>query len=464
MFLPILIRTSQSCHCPIRPPSMINRGDKTTEMEKRIYNGIPWYDQNTNPVNAHGACIVPAEGKYYLFGEYKTDDLNKYVGFSCYSTENFTDWVFEGLALPPLKEGLLGPERIGERVKVLENKATGKYVMLMHTDDMRYCDPCIGLAVGERIDEEFTFQGPLTYQGEPLRFWDMGTFIDEDGTAYLLTHEGNIYRLDESYTRAVELVAEGIAPGGESPAMFREEGTYYLMFSHKTSWERNDNYYFVAKDLHGPWEYKGLFCPEGSLTYNSQCSYVFRYGDIPVYMGDRWSFPRQASAATLVLLPILAKNREMRIPEYLPVWSPDTLEKTDYGAGHCVAFRSNVRNEAFRIAFAGERIALFGNTDSHGGYGDIEICDEKGGSIFRTSIDFYSAVPDSGLRFLSPALEYGRYTLCISASGANSVCMTKSGTRYGSDDFYVDVTGWSVFGRNAVNRKSMTSISDEGSY
>lgn len=43
--------------------------------------------------------------------------------------------------LPPLKEGLLGPDRIGERVKVLENRVTGKYVMLIHTDDMKYCAP-----------------------------------------------------------------------------------------------------------------------------------------------------------------------------------------------------------------------------------------------------------------------------------------------------------------------------------
>ncbi len=55
-------------------------------MKRRIYNGIPWYDQNGDPVNAHGACIVSAQGKYYLFGEYKTDDVNKYVGFSCFST------------------------------------------------------------------------------------------------------------------------------------------------------------------------------------------------------------------------------------------------------------------------------------------------------------------------------------------------------------------------------------------
>ena len=59
--------------------------------------------------------------------------------------------------------------------------------------------------------------------------------------------------------------------------MFKADGIYYLMFSNKTSWERNDNYYFTAHNLHGPWTYQGLFCPKGSLTYNSQCSFVFEY-------------------------------------------------------------------------------------------------------------------------------------------------------------------------------------------
>lgn len=60
-------------------------------MERKIFNGISWYDQKKNPVNAHGACIIQEKEKYYLFGEYKTDDVNKYIGFSCYSTENFTN-------------------------------------------------------------------------------------------------------------------------------------------------------------------------------------------------------------------------------------------------------------------------------------------------------------------------------------------------------------------------------------
>ena len=41
--------------------------------EKIVYNGIPWFDDLGNIVNAHGACIVEDGGRYYLFGEYKSD-------------------------------------------------------------------------------------------------------------------------------------------------------------------------------------------------------------------------------------------------------------------------------------------------------------------------------------------------------------------------------------------------------
>lgn len=33
---------------------------------KAVVNGIPWYDDKGNIVNAHGACIVEENGRYYL--------------------------------------------------------------------------------------------------------------------------------------------------------------------------------------------------------------------------------------------------------------------------------------------------------------------------------------------------------------------------------------------------------------
>lgn len=34
-----------------------------------VVNGIPWYDQNREPVSGHGANIIKDGGRYYLFGE-----------------------------------------------------------------------------------------------------------------------------------------------------------------------------------------------------------------------------------------------------------------------------------------------------------------------------------------------------------------------------------------------------------
>lgn len=41
-------------------------GGMAYAQSKLIVNGIPWYDNNDNIVNAHGACIVEENGRYYL--------------------------------------------------------------------------------------------------------------------------------------------------------------------------------------------------------------------------------------------------------------------------------------------------------------------------------------------------------------------------------------------------------------
>ena len=414
-----------------------------------IYNGVPWFDQNNETVNAHGACILKEENTYYLFGEYKTDDVNKYIGFSCYSSINLSDWNFEGLALPPQEDGLLGPNRIGERVKVIKNHETGTFVMLMHTDNMGYTDPCIGVAISDTITGPYTFQGPMLFEDKPIRRWDMGTFVDEDGTAYLLIHEGDIYRLSDDYLTAVEKVADNIAPGGESPAMFRHEDNYFLMFSNKTSWERNDNYYFVSQDLHGPWKNQGLFCPEGTLTHNSQCSFVFsleRDGKtVPIYMGDRWSYPHQASSATHVWLPITVVDDIFSIPEYLPVWDIDSMAQIyPKGTDESIPFHSNKRDESIRYVFNGSRVIVSGRSDCHSGYAVFDIYNEHNVFLHRAIIDFYSLVPDDNIKYVSPKFSPGNYTLIVRVMGESGVWSQKDGTQFGSDDYFVTLENISV--------------------
>ena len=139
--------------------------------EKVVNNGIPWFDDRGEIVNAHGACIVKENGRYYLFGEYKSDKSNAFPGFSCYSSDDLVNWKFERVVLPVQPSGILGPNRVGERVKVMKYPSTGEYVMYMHADDMNYKDPHIGYATCSIIAGEYKLHGPLLYEGKPIRRW-----------------------------------------------------------------------------------------------------------------------------------------------------------------------------------------------------------------------------------------------------------------------------------------------------
>lgn len=417
-----------------------------------IYNGIPWYDNNRNTVNAHGACLLQENGKYYLFGEYKTDSINKFIGFSCYSSPDMVNWKFERIVLSPQKEGLLGPNRIGERVKVMHCPSTGEYVMYMHCDDLKYNDPYIGYATSKTIAGEYKFQGPLMYNGKPIKKWDMGTFQDTDGKGYLLIHHGINYRLSNDYKSAETIVADHIPDSGESPTMFKKNGIYYLIYSNLTSWERNDNFYYTAPTVEGPWTKQGFFCPAGSLTWNSQSSFVFplvRGNDtIPMYMGDRWSYPRQASAATYVWLPMQTDGTKLSIPEYRESWdvlsgtlsTADSYSYTQNKAKDSkTLFRSNRKGETFEYPFSGSQISVFGEINPHGGYARMTIVDQQGVQFFSSLVDFYCKVPDKGIRFISPQLPHGKYFLKIEVTGDRGVWYKKDGTRLGSDDCFITI-------------------------
>ena len=432
--------------------------------EKVVNNGIPWFDDRGEIVNAHGACIVEENGRYYLFGEYKSDKSNAFPGFSCYSSDDLVNWKFERVVLPMQSSGILGPDRVGERVKVMKCPSTGEYVMYMHADDMNYKDPHIGYATCSTIAGEYKLHGPLLYEGKPIRRWDMGTYQDTDGTGYLLLHGGIVYRLSKDYRTAEEKVVSGVGGShGESPAMFKKDGTYFFLFSNLTSWEKNDNFYFTAPSVKGPWTRQGLFAPEGSLTYNSQTTFVFplKCGEdtIPMFMGDRWSYPHQASAATYVWMPMQVDGTKLSIPEYWPSWDVDKLKPVNpLRKGKTVDLKkitfskeadwkveegrisSNVKGSTLSIPFTGSCVAVMGETNCHSGYARMNILDKKGEKIYSSLVDFYSKANDHAMRFMTPQLAKGEYTLVIEVTGISPTWTDKTKRIYGSDDCFVTIT------------------------
>ena len=423
------------------------------EQTSLIVNGVPWYDQNHQPVNAHGAGIIRDNGKYWLFGEYKSDTSNAFPGFGCYSSEDLVNWHFERVVLPVQKDGILGSNRVGERVKVMRCPKTGMYVMLMHADDLKYMDPHIGIATCKTINGDYQLRGTLQYKGQPIKRWDMGVFQDEDGKGYLLTHHGPIYRLSDDYL-SVDTMIANVKGMGESPAMFKKNGMYYLLTSNLTSWERNDNYYFTATNIAGPWKKQGVFCPEGTLTWNSQSSFVLMLPDgTPMYMGDRWSYPHQASAATYVWMPLQVAGDKLSIPAYWQSWniqkmkSEDILNQAIYKKPFLL--NSNQAGKSVSLDFVGTHVAVVGRTDAHGGYALVSVLNHKKDTVYSSLIDFYSKVPQEGIRVITPKLSYGQYTLEIKVTGERPNWSDKRKSLYGSDDNFINASMAYVFGKNA---------------
>ncbi|KQQ03866.1 MULTISPECIES: glycoside hydrolase family 43 protein [unclassified Rathayibacter] len=284
---------------------------------------------------------------------------------------------------------------IFERPKVLFNEKTGKWVMWWHSDGRTtpggstYARSMAGVAVSDSPTGPFTLQGvyrlynrsnyqACTSSAVPGQARDMTVFQDEDGTAYIsYSSEENytlyVAKLDASFTNverttstdtlnAHQYSADGKYPSVfadgkagapvrgtdfqivkecghlEAPAIFANGGTYYTIASGATGWAPNQQTYYTADSILGPWirgvekadanenvAYNAI--PEGGdgrlsigdargTTFGSQSTNVLTLAPGKyVYMGDRWN--DGASDSTYVWLPMTVGENgrlEMRNP------------------------------------------------------------------------------------------------------------------------------------------------------
>ncbi|WP_029272608.1 family 43 glycosylhydrolase [Flavobacterium sp. KJJ] len=427
-----------------------------------IYSGVPWFDQNGNIVSAHGANIIKELDTFYLFGESHTDTSNAFAGFNCYSSKDLYNWKFESVALPAQESGKLGPNRVGERVKVMKCPKTGEFIMYMHADSLTYKDQFVGYAVSKEIKGPYVFKGPLLFQGKPIKKWDMGTFQDDDGSGYVLVHGGEIYKLSDDFTSITERVNENITSGFESPTLFQKDDIYYFIGSHLTSWEKNDNYYYTSNSLKGPWISQGLVAPENTLTWNSQSTFVLPIQGLKettyMFMGDRWSFPKQVSSATYVWQPLSIAGTSVSMSKFQEAWRINTstgvvtivenrdkiikntnkeiqyLGKwihTDNG-NMLLESKSDDKNASFSIKFKGQQIGLTSFVGPENGYAKVVLTDKKGNTMYTAIIDMYSKSSDLVQVFKSPILKKNNYELIVSVTGERPNWSDKKKTNYGS--------------------------------
>ena len=333
-----------------------------------IRSGELWPDDQGQHINAHGGGVMKYGDTYYWFGEHKSDHTSDaLVGVTCYASKDLVNWRNCGVALSVTDERGHDIERgcILERPKVIYNPVTRKFCMWFHLElkGRGYNAARYGVAVANRPEGPYKFLysqradagtwpmnfseqdiavadtlDPVHYQdwtpawgeavakglyvkrdfrrGQMSR--DMTLFVDDDGKAY------HIFSSEENLTLHIaELTADYLhhtgryilmAPAGhnEAPAIFKHDGTYWMITSGCTGWAPNEARMFSAPSIWGPWTQHPNPCrgPRAELTFGGQSTYILpldsRLSSVDsqwIFMADIWR-PRHPSDARYIWLPI----------------------------------------------------------------------------------------------------------------------------------------------------------------
>ena len=352
---------------------------------QEIMPGERWPDDKGVHVNAHGGGMLYADGTYYWFGEFKNDTTSVALdGVTCYSSCDLVHWKNEGIAMPVMPEESYSDIERGcilERPKVVYNKKTNKYIMWFHLElkGKGYAAARVGVAVSDKVTGPYRFvhsyrpcaglwpenmpEKDRSLKVTPKDFaewwtpeWskaveeglfvrrdmeggqmsrDMTIYVDDDGKAY------HIYSSEENLTLQIAELTDDyqshtgryirIFPGGhnEAPAIFKKDGTYFMITSGCTGWDPNEARLFSASSIWGPWTQHPNPCrgDDAALTFHSQSTFIFPVAgkkDAFIFMGDRWT-PKHPSDARYIWLPIQFENG-LPILKWMDKWSLDYFD------------------------------------------------------------------------------------------------------------------------------------------
>ena len=331
--------------------------------DRLIRSGEIWPDTEGNHINAHGGGILHFGDTYYWFGEHKSDHTSDaLVGVTCYVSTDLVNWRNCGVALSVTDQKGHDIERgcILERPKVIYCPKTGKFCMWFHLElkGQGYSAARFGVAVADRPEGPYEFlyssranagKWPQEFDAKALskvdtldaehfkEWWtpdwrravdeglfvkrdfkggqmsrDMTLYVDDDGKAYhIFSSEDNctlhIAELTDDFLHHSGRYTR-VAPGGqnEAPAIFKRNGTYWMITSGCTGWAPNAARMFSAPSIWGPWTQHPNPCvgPNADKTFGGQSTFILPLGnDQYLFMADIWR-PQHPSDARYIWLPI----------------------------------------------------------------------------------------------------------------------------------------------------------------
>lgn len=297
--------------------------DAYSQKQTIIRPGEIWPDTDGKHIQAHGGGIIKIGSTYYWYGEERSQGLDtNYRYVSCYSSEDLMNWKFRGDVVKMSDPENLGNRWVLERPKVFYNRKTKKYVMYFHLDDRSYKVASVGIATSDKPDGQFTFVKSFRPLGHESR--DIGQFIDDDGTPYLVFEDRpygfRIAKLSEDYMN-VEKEMSLIKAHMEGGAIVHYKGLYYSIGSALTGWNPNPNKYATAPSLEGPWsEFKDIAPPQTN-TYGAQSTMLIKVAGTKsttvIFMGDQWR-PATQWESRYLWMPLEIGEGKLWLPEPKP--------------------------------------------------------------------------------------------------------------------------------------------------
>jgi hypothetical protein len=293
-----------------------------------FHNGGYWQDASGARIEAHGGGLIRVEDTWYWFGEDKSGNSAGFKGVNCYASKDLVTWESRGAVVTrDTAPELNASDRIIERPKVSYNASTKRYVMWLHWEGRNYAEAKAGVLSSAKVDGPYMYHDAFQPLGNMSR--DDTLFVDDDGTAYFISAANEnadlmVYELSADYLTVKRLVIKLFAgQKREAPALFKDQGTYYLITSAATGWDANQARYATAQNMNGPWsELRNL---GNGTTYDTQPTYIIPVRGTKqttyIYAGDRWQDPDLASSK-YIWLPLELSVGQLTLDNYAD-WSLD---------------------------------------------------------------------------------------------------------------------------------------------
>jgi hypothetical protein len=310
------------------PPAIVQAAEPQSPLSS-ITPGAVWKDDRGQEIQAHGGGVLRVGDTFYWFGEDRTpQNLRDHRYVACYSSQDLMNWTFRKQVVASTEPTQV-PSRWWtiERPKVFYNAKTNKFVLYGHIDSQGYKLASVAVFTSDTVDGDYQFVRLFRPLGLESR--DIGQFIDDDGSAYLIfesrpTKGFFIAQLSDDYldvARKTCFIKEPMEGG----SLVHHDGMYYIVASWMTGWAANNNQYASAPKLEGPWSAFKNIAPPATKTYGSQSAFLLsvvgsKQSDV-IFIGDQWK-ARNLPDSRYLWMPLEIGGGQLSLPAPKP-WAID---------------------------------------------------------------------------------------------------------------------------------------------